>query len=78
MSVRIGYETALPILQAGGYLQRRDERKTKRKCAKLTTRLYTHDGIDLGVANFTRRRLIALCKIKEVRGPNDEQRWVLK
>lgn len=62
------------VLKAGGYLLRRDERLTAKKCPKMTTRLYDKDGNDLGVANYARKRLIMLCKIKEI----TKDKWVLK
>lgn len=71
-------EYAFKVLQAGGYFERKDERRSPRRCARWTTRLYSVDGQDLGVANYPRKRLMRLAKLQEVDGPNNEQRFILK
>lgn len=74
----IGPEKAEIILKQGGYLERRDERKTPKRCIRLMTRLYDSQGNEIGVANYARRRLNAMLKIVEIKGPNNEQRWIWK
>lgn len=75
-ATKIAPEKVMNILLDGGYLERRDERTSAKKCPKLTTRLYDRNGNDLGVANYARRRLEALCRIKEIKG-GKYQRWVV-
>lgn len=77
-SLKISPDMAIAILKEGGYLQRRDERATPRRCCRMTTRLYDKNGNDLGVANYARRRLCSMLKVIEVKGPKNEQRWILK
>lgn len=74
----IGPDKAMPILLAGGYLERKDERTSQRKPARPITRLYDAQGVDCGVAGYTRKRLLMLCKIVETKGPQGQQRWILK
>lgn len=74
----IGPARALAVLLRGGYLERRDERTTNKQCPKFMTRLYDSWGVDQGVANFARRRLQSMCRLREIKGPEGQQRWVLK
>lgn len=71
-------EGALAILRSGGYFERKNESKGKRAAPKFVTRLYDRTGMELGVANYARWRLTRLLKIREIVGPQNEQRWIAK